>query len=271
MTADRIIEWPAGPAELARMGAAAAVLTECRRRFAASPAGLLGEIADRVPQAEWRHYPDGEVYDPRSHAQYFYHLHPAAERAAGEHGHFHTFLRAEGMPPGMAPLVLPEAAIADAARPPPQAAPLKRSARDEVCHLVAIALDQAGEPVRLFTTNRWVTGETWYRAEDVIHMLDCFSVGEVGPSALLNQWLGAMVALFRPQIAALLRKRDETMMAWRRRQRASVFEDTRLEIMSSLEIDLDAQLAMLERTSSHVVPDSLPGQPTLPGMADGWV
>ncbi len=269
--ADSMTEWRASPAELARMHDAAAVLAECRRWFAANPPGLLGEIAaGERPFAEWRHYPAGEVYDPHTHAQYFYHVHPAAGRLAREHGHFHTFLRAEGIPAGMAPVVLPETAVADAARPLPQAAPLKQGTRDEVAHLVAITLDPRGEPVRLFTTNRWVTGETWYRADDVVRMLDHFAIGEVGGSAVLSRWIVAMVALFRPQIAALLRARDETMMAWRRRRRAIVFEDVRLEIVSSVDIDIDAQLALLEGGGSRSGLDRLPRPPALPRMAEGW-
>ena len=82
------------------------------------------------------------------------------------------------MPSGVAPLLLPELAVADVAALPPQAAPLKRGERDEVSHLIAIAIDFRGEPIRLFTTNRWVTGETWYRAEDVTRMLDRFVIAE---------------------------------------------------------------------------------------------
>jgi hypothetical protein len=265
------MEWPATATELGQMHDAATAIIELRRRFAANPAGLLGELASgEAALGEWRHYPAGEVYDPQTHAQYFFHLHPPAERVTGEHGHFHAFLRAEGMPPGVMPLVLPETAIADAARPPPQAAPLQRSARAEVCHLVAIALDHQGEPVRLFTTNRWVTGETWYRAVDVIRMLERFSMGEVGPAPLLNRWLAAMIALFRPHIAGLLQARDETMLAWRRRRRASVFEDRRLETMSSLHIDIDAHLAMLARSRSQVDAEAVPRPPVLPRMAEGW-
>ena len=267
---DRMIDVPAGPAELARMHAAAAVVAECRRCFAASGAGLLGALAaGEAPLADWRHYPSGEVYDPRSHGQYFYHLHPQAGRSAGEHGHFHTFLRAEGMPSRMAPLVLPETAVAAMPPAPPQAPPLNHGGRDEVSHLVAIALDPRGEPVRLFTTNRWVTGETWYRADDVIGMLDRFAIGEVGPSAVLNRWIVAMIALFRPQIAALLRRRDDTVMAWRRRRRTNVFEDARLEITSSLEIDLEAQLALVDRLGPEPTAGST-AWASLPPMAEGW-
>jgi hypothetical protein len=252
--------------EIERMAAAGAVVRDCRRRLAAGGATLLHEItAGDGAICRWRHYPDGEVYDPNSHAQYFFHTHPGNCGREAERGHFHAFLRADGMPPGVAPLLLPELAVADAPLPP-QAAPLKRGARDEVSHLIAIAINTRGEPIRLFTTNRWVTGETWYPAEDVIRMLDCFVVAEAEPSLLLNRWIGAMVQLFRPHIAALLRARDETVMAWRRRRRTAVLEDPRLEVTSTLEIDLDVQLGYLDRA----LDGSAPPMPDLPSMAEGW-
>jgi hypothetical protein len=210
------------------------------------------------------------VFDSTSHAQYFFHAHTRDSQPPSERGHFHTFLRAEGMPGGVAPLLLPELAVADVAALPPQAAPLKRGERDEVSHLIAIAVDLRGEPIRLFTTNRWVTGETWYRAEDVTRMLDRFVIAESEPCAALNRWVGAMIHLFRPQIAALLQARDETVMAWRRRRRTHVFEDPRLEITSSLDIQLDAQLALVDRARDRSGKGALRRVPALPPMAEGW-
>jgi hypothetical protein len=258
-------------AEIELMTIAAAVIRDCRRELAAGNADLVGEATAGNPTiCDWRHYPNGEVYDPKSHAQYFFHSHAPNDRQAAERGHFHTFLRAEGMPSGVAPLLLPELAVAEVAALPPQGAPLKRGTRDEVSHLIAIAMDVRGEPIRLFTTNRWVTGETWYRAEDVIRMLDRFVIGEPEPSAVLNRWIGAMIRLFLPQIAALLRARDETVMAWRRRRRTQVFEDPRLEITSSLEIDLDAQLCFVDGVRFVSGEDVIHRVPSLPPMADGW-
>jgi hypothetical protein len=253
------------------MAAAAQVVDECRRELAARNRNVVIEVrAGNVTPSEWRHYPEGEAYDPKSHAQYFYHSHPALERPSREHGHFHTFLRAEGMPAGVAPLILPEIAVADVGALPPQAAPLKRGTKEEVSHLVAIAVDARGEPIRLFTTNRWVTGETWYRADDVIRMLECFAVNEPEPSPTLNLWIGAMLRLFRPQIAALLRARDDTIVTWRRRRRTQVFEDPTLEITSSLEISLDGQLAFLDRARSRLARSGSRAR-ALPAMAEGWV
>ena len=253
------------------MATAAQVVEECRRELAARNRNVVSEVtAGEVTLSEWRHYPEGDAYDPKSHAQYFYHSHPDLERPPREHGHFHTFMRAEGMPAGVAPLLLPEIAVADVGALPPQAAPLKRGTKEEVSHLVAIAVDARGEPIRLFTTNRWVTGETWYRADDVFRMLERFTVNEPEPSATLNLWVGAMLRLFRPQIAALLRARDATIVTRRRHRRTHVFEDPTLEITSSLEINLEAQLAFVDRARSQFARSGRRARP-LPAMAEGWV
>ena len=272
MTAPRgIPELQVAPAETARLREAGAVVSECRRAFASCQGGILGTIAAGGEAfADWRHHPAGDVYDSQSHAQYFYHAHPIRQRPAAEHGHFHTFLRAEGMPIGVAPLLLPELAVADVPAVLPQAAPLKRGTRDEVSHLIAIAIDSRGEPTRLFTTNRWVTGEAWYRADDVIRMLDRFAITTAEPSEALNRWIGAVIRLFRPQIAALLRARDDTVMAWRRRRRTHVFEDPRLEVTSSLDIELDAQLAFVDGVGFRSAERTLQRVPGLPQMGEGW-
>jgi hypothetical protein len=259
-----------GTAEIGRMERAAAVIADCSAGLAAQNRSILDTMVPGVDRfAAWRRYPEGEIYDPVSHAQYFYHLHPTERCSPREHGHFHIFLRAEGMPPGAVPLVLPEAAVA-ARTAPPQAAPGKRGASEEVSHLVAVALDWQGEPCCLFTTNRWVTGETWYRADDVIAMLDRFAIAAADPPELRDRWLCAVLELFRPQIAALLHERDAKVMAWRQRRSSDVFEDRRLEITSRSEIDLGAQLAFLDRVRARAAAASGPSVPRLPRMADGW-
>jgi hypothetical protein len=240
-----------GRAELEAMAAAGYDLLECRRVLAKSGDSVVSEVRHGAAGfVDWAHYPAGDVYDPETQAQYFYHAHPPAERSAGEHGHFHTFLRPRGMPLGMRPLILPELGIADApAAPagpavPPMPQPNQGADNDELSHLVAIAVDEAGEPLRLFATNRWVTGETWYAAADVTAMLDRFVIDLARPSWPLNRWLTALFRLFRPQMASLLHTRDEAVMSWRRRHRGKVhvLEDRRLEVAAALEIDVDDQL-----------------------------
>src|SRR5262249_61090784 len=80
-------------AEIEQMTAAAAVIRSCRSELAARNTDLVSEVtAGRPTICDWRHYPDGEVYDPKSHAQYFFHAHARSGRQTPERGHFHTFL-----------------------------------------------------------------------------------------------------------------------------------------------------------------------------------
>ena len=247
------------------MAVAGQTLIACQRAMAAAGTSPLAEaLQGAAPIYEWRHYPGGDIYDPGSHAQYFYHAHPPGERRAPaggeEHGHFHTFLRARGMPAGVRPLVMPEFAVAN--NPAAPKAPLVPSApeiaageeADPWSHLVAVAMDATGAPLRFFTTNRWVTGETWYPAADVTRMLDRFVLGEGGPSPLLNRWIVALVGLYKPQLADLLAQRDAAVMDWRRRRRAKVhvLEDQRLEVTSVLPINLEAQIAQIDAALRRV-------------------
>jgi hypothetical protein len=195
------------------------------------------------------HYPPGEVWDAETHAQYFYHAHPESQRAGGEHGHFHLFLGQRGMPAGMPPLLLPEMGLPPRAEHREPGDPgTHRSPRDRgvFSHLIGISVDAYGRPISLFTTNRWVTGETWYRAEDVVRMLDCFDFA-VATATLLDRWLVAILRLLKPDIVDLVRARDVAIMDWRRRRARQhhVFDDRRLEIVSQLPVNFVAELNTL--------------------------
>jgi hypothetical protein len=124
----------------------------------------------------------------------------------------------------------------------------KSVSNDLVCHLVAVAMDRSGWPVGLFTTNRWVTGETWYAARDVAAMLHGFDMKVDKPSWSVNRWLTNMLRLFRPQIEALLLQRDKQVRQWKlRNPDVNTYEDRRLEVTSQLAIDVDAQVRRLEK------------------------
>src|SRR5260370_10809086 len=83
--------------EIEHMASAAAAIRDCCRELAERGGDIVAELAAGGRAiAEWQHYPEGEVYDPQSHAQYFYHAHPDKSRPAREPGQFHLFLRAEG-------------------------------------------------------------------------------------------------------------------------------------------------------------------------------
>ena len=223
-----------GRARLETMLDAGREVRNCMRVLAKDGANVVAELLRDAPSFyEWDHYPKGDVYDRATHAQYYYHAHPEHERPS-EHGHFHTFLRSAGMPRGIKPLPIPGAAPA--------------ASNAALSHLVAIGMDRFGQPVSLFATNRWVTDETWYRAEDVIRMLDFFEVDLAHPSWPVNRWISAMVPLFRPQIEWLMKRRDEAVAAWlKKKPRTRVYEDRGLNVASEMAIDVERQIAAVEQ------------------------
>lgn len=223
------------PDELEALGQAAREVTLCTRVLAKTGDNVVGEVLRGAgPFFEWRHYPAADVYDPEYHSQYYYHAHPPEERVDGEHGHFHTFLRPLGMPEGIRPVPLPDL------RP-------DEEGNEALSHLIGISMDKSGRPIRLFTTNRWVTGETWYAAEDVVRMLDHFVVDHARPSWPLNRWITAVVRIYQPTIFDLLRKRDECVAAWQAANPDSfVYEDRRLEVTSERDISLEDHVQRIE-------------------------
>jgi hypothetical protein len=212
-------------ARLGAMRAAGREIAECQRVLEKGGLNVVGEVLRGQGKFyENSHYPDSDVFDPDTHAQYYYHAHRGL---AGEHGHFHTFMRSAGMPVGATPLQLPHA------EPWP--------AGDEaIAHLIAISMDGGGAPIGLFAPNRWVAGDTWYGARDLIAMLDRFAVDHAFPSWPLNRWLSAMFMLYRPHIEALLLERDRVIGHWREAlPDEDVLERREIEILAHMPISVD--------------------------------
>lgn len=208
---------------------------ECRRVLGKVGLNVVGEVLrDQGEFVEMEHYPRDDVFDAETHAQYYYHAH----RGELEHGHFHTFLRAAGMPDGVCPLPFARATEA-------------WPAGDEaISHLVAISVDAWGEPIALFACNRWVTGETWYPAEDVIRMLDRFVIDHAWPSWPTNRWISALLRLYRPWIEGLLWHRDAVIAAHlNANPDDDVFEDRTLDITGLLPISADGLVAALAEST----------------------
>ena len=224
------------------MVAAGEEVTEIERILTKTEDNVVGELLKgQGTFYEWNHYPDGDVYDADTGSQFFYHAHPADERI-GEHGHFHTFLRPVGMPGGVRPATVPDLQLPE-------------DENDVLSHLIGISMDSWGKATCLFTTNRWVTGEVWYGAEDVIAMAALFEVGHTQPSWPVNRWLNALFRLYLLEIKALVRERDTTIGAWENQPLpideetgapvSSVFENRKLEVTSYLKISVTDRLAAL--------------------------
>ncbi len=222
---------------LERMAEAGSQILECHRVLGKAGLNIVGELLRGQGEFyEFEHYPKDDVHDTDSHSQYYYHAHRAD---TGEHGHFHTFLRQPGMPAGTVPVPY------DGSEPWPEGT-------DALSHLIGISMDAYGFPIGLFATNRWVTGEAWYEAEDVIAMLDRFKIDHAKPSWPVNLWITSMLILFRPQIENLLRQRDRVLSAWiDAHPGEDVFEDRRLEITGYMTIDIEQQLKAVAAALGH--------------------
>ena len=223
---------------LQAMSEAGQRVLECYRVLQKTNHNVVGELLDTAEDIfEWDHYPDGDVYDHETHAQYYYHAHPPGERTekfGEENGHFHTFLRPRGMPKKIKPVPLP-----DYEEP--------ESDNDDLTHFVGISMNAAGYPVRIFTTNRWVTGEAWYKAEDVIELLDSFDMDMAWPSWPVNIWVTNLIQLFYPTIVDLLRERDKAVTDWEvRHPGINAYDDRDLELTSVKGISVEDQIKAVD-------------------------
>ncbi len=218
-------------AALERLAEAASEVVNCIRVLEKSGSNLVAEALGGRKFVEYDHYPPDDVYDPETHAQYYFHAHPQMRGEWNDYGHFHTFLRPRGMPLGVLSVTVNEE-NSNAAE------------NDALCHLIAISMNREGRPVRLFTTNRWVTAGAWYQGDDAIAMLAQFVIDLSRPSWPLNRWLSAMFALYRDDIKELIMQRDVAIEAWgRAHPDRDVFEDRALEVTSGKTIDLNQRLA----------------------------
>lgn len=178
---------------------------------------------------EWDHYPKGDVYDKQTHSQYYYHTHSPSPNRPQEHGHFHLFVRKKGMPDHAVPAII-------------QNDPIAPEDQDDYCHIIAIAMNKKGFPIRLFTTNRWVTGETWYNADQACELVDLFDIQHSWPSWPTNLWLNAMVKWFAPEIKQLIQQRDEVianMQSQLTKADPIIYEHRGLEVISHMDIDIE--------------------------------
>jgi len=217
-------------ADLEAMLDAGRWVLECHRVLQKTSDNIVGEVLKgNGTFTELEHYPPGDVFDPATFSQYYYHAH-----RDGEHGHFHTFVRGEK---------------AAAFQPIDQSRMEYMDERDDtIGHLVAISMDNAGLPTTLFTTNRWVTAENWFNGADTVAMLDDFEMDVAPPSWPVNIWITSMVRLFRPQIIALIQNRDAVLSKWAiEHPDTDVFEDRGLDILGETPISIETQIAKIER------------------------
>jgi len=194
---------------------------------------LMSRLFDDGSTAEaWAHYPPGDVVNGTASSRYFYHSHPPEEREADEHGHFHLFLGKHVFDKAIgAASSAPDAMIL----PPPMP---DGQVRADVVHFAALSIGYDGLPLRWFGTNRWVTDEWLYPAQDVIDRLGQFDLRGPSGDPLVNDWLTAMVHLASNEIADLLHERDAVLKI-----QDMTGEERKVEVTGARSIDLETLLS----------------------------
>jgi hypothetical protein len=174
------------------------------------------------------HYPKGDRIDHSTGAQYFYHCH-RENYERFEHGHFHCFLRYKHIPKTIKPAPLVD---------------WDRYIENPMTHLIAIGMNQFGQPIRLFTVNRWVTSEIWYEAKHTSRLIKHYKMTLEDPYwQVLDQWVEGIIHLFAPQIAWLHQERDKLMLHHQTTSTAeNPYLDYELEELSHISIDLKEQI-----------------------------
>ncbi|OGO94089.1 MAG: hypothetical protein A3F41_04885 [Coxiella sp. RIFCSPHIGHO2_12_FULL_44_14] len=198
------------------------LIDECYQLLSKTQSNVVWEILRQSDTFyQWNHYPKGDVYDRDTHSQYYYHAHPENQHRWEEHGHFHVFMRRKGIP--------------ETIQPKPLLPHQQNGKIEELCHLCGISMDKFGKPLRLFTTNRWVTGETWYTATDMCQLIPRFAITHAWPSWPTNIWLTQIVRNYQEAIEKLLHRRDKVIDDWQHQHpNDNVFEARELEITSFL-------------------------------------
>lgn len=184
------------------------------------------------------HYPKGDRIDKKTGAQYFYHCHRENFETL-EHGHFHCFMRYKQIPKHIKPKPLYD---------------WDKYIKNPMTHLVAIAMNRLGQPIRLFTVSRWVTSEIYYDAKYTPGLIRRFHMAlEDKPYwMILDQWVESMLHLFSPQIIWLNRMRDQAIELRKiNNPKANPYEDRRIEELSSINIDLNKQIQWIVNHEAH--------------------
>ncbi|KTD61237.1 DUF6969 family protein [Legionella spiritensis] len=204
-------------------------------------------LQDQEQHVSMAHYPKGDRIDHQTGAQYFYHCH-RENFDSMEHGHFHCFLRDKGIPERIKPTPLPD---------------WDKNMNNPMTHIVAIALNCYGQPIRLFTVNRWVSQEVWYDARHVPGFVSRYKMTLKDPYwQILDQWVEGMLHLFAPQIAWLHQQRDNILEQYKKTHPGqNAYESHDLEEVSQIAIDLQAQIQWLlesdmEPVARHDKPQS---------------
>jgi len=183
----------------------APALIQCISEFAPHNSTPVLSVLPESGVVEYDHkYPEPILSFSGSGLRAYYHCHSWSSPPAGEHGHFHIFVR---------------------------------TTDKNWTHLAGLSMDNDGQPLPWFTVNHWVTGEHWRKPEEIIAAFD--AVVENDDWLLTEQWLWHLVEFYRPVLEALLAERDVQLNKLSSGNESDeLMQDRNVYILSSHDIEL---------------------------------
>jgi len=166
----------------------------------------------------YKRYPNTPYYFGNKHWRAFYHCHesPANEN---EHGHYHFFTR--------------------------------QGQEDEWCHVVALGMNDVGQPTRLFTTNLWVTDGKWFDAGQLLIQISVLADSQ--DEGLVTSWLKHVLLLFQYEISDLLIARDNNVEQLFPSYHEQCFLDRSIYYLSEVNVNLNERLTgIFSQTSANI-------------------
>ena len=148
---------------------------------------VLEVINPEIPLQENKKYPADLLQFSQLGWRAYYHCHPVSRagnhRFKGEHGHFHIFVRINDV----------------------------ENESERWSHLVALAMDNMGQPLGWFTVNDWVTGETWIDSDILSSYLKSIPYDNSSITKLVERWLISLLAVSREEVNSVLIDRDKIL------------------------------------------------------------
>ena len=189
---------------------------------------VLLVIDPDLPLEENKKYPADLLQFNQTGWRAYYHCHPANRagnhRFQGEHGHFHIFVRTEREP-------------------------------EKWSHLVALAMNNMGQPLGWFTVNHWVTGETWQDSDILSKYMESIPYDQLehqkgNISNIVERWILSLLSVSREQVKTVLQERDKILQQKEQNQpESNIKQDKGLYLLSEIPIDLMDLLKMSEDES----------------------
>ena len=187
----------------------AAKLVQCMNRMGArNTNAVLLSLNGTNRIKPYQRYPQSPYYFGDHHWRAFYHSHEAPVQETDEHGHFHFFTRA--------------------------------NQKDEWSHVIGLGMDCVGQPVRLFTTNLWVTDGKWFDASQLTNQIEILADSK--GQEVVTEWFKYILLLYQYEIRELLTIRDNQVAKLFPKHQDQCYLDRSIYYLSETKIDLREQL-----------------------------